>query len=106
MKMTDSIATHWSMRSAVTFLKRSPCGRSLWSSVSTKLSYETAKGNYFEFRRNYEQDGTIACSAGRSFSGEGRFSWAITPIAGFAVGMSQGLSLGVNTTLEHKKLSF
>ena len=84
----------------------SPGGRSLWSSMSTKLSYETVKGNYFEFRRNYEQDGTIACSAGRSFSGEGRFPWAITPVAGVAAGKSQGLSLGVNTTLAYKKLSF
>ena len=49
-----------------------PGGRSLWSSLSTKLSYETVKGNYFELRRNYEQDGTIACSGGSSFSGAGR----------------------------------
>jgi hypothetical protein len=83
-----------------------PGGRSLWSSLSTKLSYETVKGNYFELRRNYEQDGTIACSGGRSFSGKGLISWVMTPVAGFVAGKSQGLSLGLNTALEYKKLSF
>lgn len=83
-----------------------PDGRPLWSALSTKLSYETVKGNYFELRRNYEQDGTIACSAGRSFSGTGLFSWSITPVAGLVAGKSEGLSLGLNAALAYKKLSF
>jgi hypothetical protein len=83
-----------------------PGGRSLWSSLSTKLSYETVKGNYFELRGNYEQDGTFACSAGRSFSGKGLFSWAITPVAGVVAGKTQGLSFGMNTALAYKALNF
>jgi len=83
-----------------------PGGRSLSSSLSTKLSYETIKGDYFELRRNYELDGTIACSAGRSFTGASPFSWAITPVVGVVAGKSQGLSAGLNAELEHKKFSF
>lgn len=83
-----------------------PGSNSLEPSLSAKLSYETANGNYFELRRNYEQDGTIACSAGRSFSGAGLFSWAITPVAGLVAGKSQGLSVGLNAALEYKRVSF
>ena len=83
-----------------------PGGNSLWSSLSTRASYQTIEGNYFELRRNYELDGTIACSAGRSFTGASPFSWTITPVAGVVAGKSQGLSTGLNGALEYKKMNF
>lgn len=76
------------------------------SSLSTKLFYQSSQGWYTECRYNYEQEGTAACSVGKTFSNENAFSYSITPEIGFAVGKLQGASLGLNSSMSLGRLSF
>jgi hypothetical protein len=77
-----------------------------FSSLSTKLYYQTSQGWYTECRYNYEEEGTAACSVGKTFSKEKYFSYSITPEVGLSGGKLQGASLGLNSTLSRGRLSF
>jgi hypothetical protein len=77
-----------------------------FSSLATKLFYQTSQGMYTECRYNYEKEATAACSMGKTFSKENIFSYSITPEVGIAVGKLQGASFGLNTSLSLGRLSF
>jgi len=83
-----------------------PGNGAVFSSLSTKLYYQTSQGWYTEFRYNYEQEGTAACSVGKTFSKENDISYSITPEVGISGGKLQGTSLGLNSTLSRGRLSF
>ena len=76
------------------------------SSLSTRLFYQTSQGWYSEFRYNFEEQRTAGFSAGKTFSKENVFSYSVTPEVGLVVGRLQGASLGLNTSLSYKRLSF
>ena len=82
-----------------------PAGRARISSFSTKLFHQSGQGWYTECRYNYEDQGTVALSLGKTFSKEGGLSWSFTPEVGFAVGKLQGVSLGINSSLSVNRLS-
>ena len=76
------------------------------SSFSTRLFYQTSGGWYTECRYNYEEERTAGFSADKTFSKENVFSYSITPEVGLVLGKLQGFSLGLNTSLSWKRLSF
>jgi hypothetical protein len=76
------------------------------SSMSVKLFDQASQGWYTECRYNYEEERTAGFSVGKTFSKEDAFSYSITPEVGFAVGKLQGASLGLNSSLSCKRLSF
>jgi len=77
-----------------------------FSCLSAKVFYQSRLGWYSETRFNYEEEGTAACSVGKTFSKEGRLSCSFTPEIGFTAGKLHGVSFGLNTALSFKQLSF
>jgi hypothetical protein len=55
-------------------------------SLSSKIFYQTSQGWYAEGRYNYEEEGTVACSVGKTFSKENAVTWSLTPEIGLAFG--------------------
>jgi hypothetical protein len=76
------------------------------SSMSVKLFNQTSQGWYSECRYNYEEERTAGFSIGKTFSKENVFSYSVTPEVGLVIGRLQGASLGLNTSLSYKRLSF
>jgi hypothetical protein len=74
--------------------------------LSTRLFYQSGQGWYTECRYNYEVEGTAGFSVGKTFSKENAFSYSVTPEVGFAAGKIQGASVGLNTSLSFRRLSF
>src|ERR1700754_607781 len=83
-----------------------PGNPGLLPSFSSKLYYQGSTGWYSEFHYNYEEGQTFACSAGKSFSKAGALSWSFTPLAGILGGKLQGVTIGLNTSLDYKGFFF
>jgi hypothetical protein len=83
-----------------------PGNSGILPSLSSRLFYQDSKGWYTEFRYNYEQDKTVACSAGKSFSTKGTLSYSVTPLVGVLGGKLQGVTLGLNTSFDYKGIFF
>jgi hypothetical protein len=75
-------------------------------STSTKIYYQANNGWYTELRYNYEEEQAIACSAGKTFSKEKALSYSFTPIVGLVAGTLQGVSIGLNSFLAYKGITF
>jgi hypothetical protein len=75
-------------------------------SLSSRVFYQGSSNWYGEVRYNYEEEATLACSVGRTFSKEGTWSYAITPVAGLSAGRLQGASFGFNSSLSYNTFSF
>ena len=76
------------------------------SSLSSKLFYQGNTGWYTEWRWNYEEQQSIACSVGKTYSKEGALSYSFTPSVGLIAGDLQGISAGLNTSLRYRSISF
>ena len=74
---------------------------SVWMPVVHHL---TGKGIYTEMRYNYEELGTVSLYGGRSFNGEGKLSYDITPMLGAVIGKYNGGSVAMNIDLGYKKI--
>ena len=83
-----------------------PGNGAILPSLSSRVFYQGSSNWYGEVRYNYEEEGTFACSVGKTFSKEGTWSYAITPVAGLSGGRLQGASFGFNSSLSHKAFSF
>jgi hypothetical protein len=78
----------------------------LLPSLSSKLFYQGSNGWYTELRYNYENEQTLGCSIGKTFVRENTFSYSFTPAVGLVGGKMQGASIGLNTSLCYKRVSF
>jgi hypothetical protein len=68
--------------------------------------YESGKKWYTEARYNYEDLQTFSLYAGKTFSRENDFSYALTPMIGGMVGKLKGGSLGLNTAFSFRNFNF
>ena len=61
---------------------------------------------YAEARYNYEELQTFSLYLGKSFTGDNRLSYSLTPVIGAAIGRFEGISTGLNIELEYDKFFF
>jgi len=83
-----------------------PGNSAILPSIAARVYYQGGSNWYGEARYNFEEEGTFACSVGKTFSKEGAWAYAITPVAGLSGGRLQGASFGFNSSLSHKAFSF
>jgi hypothetical protein len=81
-------------------------GASPAPSVVPRIYYSGRNNCYGEVRYNYEEVRTLSLYAGRTFSKQDSLSWSFTPVAGLLLGKLKGGAVGVNATLNYRKLSF
>jgi hypothetical protein len=99
------------------------CGEMLAQTSGSveKLNYYTQDGGYLigpivkvknnqdlylEARYNYEDINTFSFYLGKSYSGKSDFTYRVIPMAGGVFGKFRGISLGLNTEFEYRKLFF
>jgi hypothetical protein len=68
--------------------------------------YQSNNKWYAEARYNYDDLQTFSLYAGRTFSKENDFSYALTPMIGGMVGKLKGGSVGLNTAFSFRKFNF
>jgi hypothetical protein len=67
----------------------------------------TTSGNWYaEARYNYDDLETFSMYVGKSFSGDKRLTYSLTPIVGAAMGRFNGISTGLNVDLEYDQFFF
>ena len=70
------------------------------------IHIETNHNWYAEMRYNYEDVQTLSFFAGRIFSGGNKFTYSITPLAGYATGNFTGASLAANAEADWSNFYF
>ncbi len=68
--------------------------------------FQNAKNWYGEARYNYEDEKTFSLYVGKTFSNDDVLSYSFTPLAGGAAGLFNGISAGLNMTLDYKNFFF
>jgi hypothetical protein len=81
-------------------------GHRLSSALVSRIYYQVKGSWYGEARYNYEAEQSVSLYAGRTFSKKDSFSYAVTPLAGLVTGKLKGGSVGMNITLDYRKVSF
>ena len=83
-------------------------GPAWYSEPVSRVSFQDDQGNYGEVRYNYDAERTGDVSVGHSFSGGvvNGPAWSVTPMIGMVGGATQGLSVGLNASLERGGFSF
>lgn len=72
----------------------------------TIICYADHKSLHVEARYNYEDFNTASVFAGRTWEKDGDFSFTVTPMAGIAVGNTNGIMPGFECSATYSKLSF
>jgi hypothetical protein len=76
----------------------------------TRVFYQGSGREYVEARYNYDTEGSLGISLGRTFSvtikDRKDMSWSVTPTIGVIAGRCQGVSFGTNFTGEYQSWSF
>lgn len=68
------------------------------------VHYNTSSNWYGEARYNYEDFNTLSLYGGKTFSKEGNWSYAATPLIGGMIGTMNGGSVGFNFDLDYNKM--
>jgi hypothetical protein len=68
--------------------------------------FQSARNWYAEARYNYEDIETFSLHFGKSFTGDKRLSYSLTPLLGASVGRYKGVSTGLNVDLEFEQFFF
>ena len=68
--------------------------------------YKSRSNWYAEARYNYDELNTFSLYAGRTFSGDRKLAYAITPKIGGMAGKSRGGSLALNTEFDYLGFNF
>jgi hypothetical protein len=75
--------------------------------VFMPVAHFRSAGNWYaEARYNYEDMETLSLYLGRSFTGDKRLSYSITPMLGASVGRFKGISTALNVDLEFEQFFF
>src|SRR5688500_10872215 len=75
--------------------------------VFMPVAHFRSAGNWHaEARYNYEDIETLLLYLGRSFTGDKRLSYSITPMLGASVGRFKGISTALNVDLEFEQFFF
>lgn len=64
------------------------------------------KSLHLEARYNYEDINTASAFAGYTWEKDGKFSYSVTPMAGIAVGHSNGILPGFECSASYSKINF
>src|SRR5262245_23424040 len=67
---------------------------------------QTRSNWYTEARYNYEDLQTVSLYVGKTFTGNNRLSYSLTPMLGGVAGRFNGVSTGLNVDLEYDKFFF
>ena len=81
-------------------------GLPLSSAPVSRIYYQDNSSWYGEARYNYETAQSVSVYAGRTFGKQDSLSWSFTPLAGIVAGKFKGVSLGLNTALDYRSVSF
>jgi hypothetical protein len=68
--------------------------------------FQSERNWYAEARYNYEDIETFSLHLGKSFTGEKRLSYTVTPLLGASLGRFKGISTGLNLDLGFEKFFF
>lgn len=82
-------------------------GAARYTGPASRIYLQNGQGNYSELRYNYDAERTLGVSVGHSFKGgtADAAGWSVAPMIGLVAGAAQGLSIGVNATLERGSFS-
>jgi hypothetical protein len=68
--------------------------------------YQSTKGWYLEGGYNYAAENTLSVYFGKTFARKSALSYSVSPLVGGLQGDYNGLSFGLNTDADYKKLYF
>jgi len=75
-------------------------GGSNANAIVPVVHLQSKKGWYGEARYNYDEKNTFSLLGGKTFSGEKKMNWSITPMIGIAFGEMNGYTMGINFSAE------
>jgi hypothetical protein len=81
-------------------------GSSDANAIVPVVHLQTKKGWYGEARYNYDEKNTFSVLGGKTFSGEHRLDWSLTPMVGIAFGDLNGFTAGLNVSAQRRNFFF